>query len=72
MLASAVLLVGSLSWPAPDRRQIAQQMLNDRGMFLTRQYFKTALEVGNTHGVDLFLEAGFPPSLAVNLFGEWA
>ena len=70
MLVSAVLLVGSLSWPAPDRRQIAQQMLNDRGMFLTRQYFKTALEVGNTHGVDLFLKAGFPPSLAVNLFGQ--
>ena len=72
MLACAVLLVGSLSWPAPDRRQIAQQMLNDRGMFLTRQYFKTALEVGNTTGVDLFLKAGFPPSLAVNLFGERA
>lgn len=72
MVASAALLVGSLSWPTPDRRQIAQQMLNDRGMFLTRQYFKTALEVGNTHGVDLFLEAGFPPSLAVNLFGEMA
>ena len=70
MLVSAVLLAGSLSWPAPDRRQIAQQMLNDRGMFLTRQYFKTALEVGNTHGVDLFLDAGFPPSLAVNLFGQ--
>ena len=72
MLASAVLLVGSLSWPAPDRRQIAQQMLNDRGMFLTRQYFKTALEVGNANGVDLFLKAGFSPSLAVNLFGERA
>ncbi len=72
MIASAVLLAGSLSWPAPDRRQIAQQMLNDRGMFLTRQYFKTALEVGNANGVDLFLKAGFSPSLAVNLFGEWA
>ena len=72
MIASTALLVVSLSWPAPDRRQIAQQMLNDRGMFLTRQYFKTALEVGNTNGVDLFLEAGFPPSLAVSLFGETA
>ncbi len=72
MIASAALLVGSLSWPAPDRQQIAQQMLNDRGMFLTRQYFKTALEVGNTNGVELFLKAGFPPSLAVNLFDERA
>ena len=72
MIVSAVLLAGSLLWPAPDERQIAQQMLNDRGMFLTRQYFKTALEVGNTHGVDLFLKAGFSPALAVNLFGESA
>lgn len=72
MVASAVLLAGSLSWPAPDERQIAQQMLNDRGMFLTRLYFKTALEVGNSSGVKLFLEAGFPPTLAMNLFGEQA
>ena len=72
MLASAVLLAGALLWPAPDSRQIAQQMLNDRGMFLTRQYFKTALEVGNANGVDLFLKAGFSPSLAVSLFGEKA
>ena len=72
MLASASLLFISLLWPTPDKRQIAQQMLNDRGMFLTKEYFKTALEVGNKGGLDLFLKAGFPPSLAVNLLGQRA
>ena len=67
-VASAVLLVASILWPPPDERQIAQQMLNDRGMFLTPQYFQTAIQVGNASGVALFLDAGFPPPLAANLF----
>ena len=72
MLASAVLFIGSLSWPAPGNREIAQQMLSDRGMSLTRQDFKQALELGNTNGVELFLKAGFSPVLAVHLLGESA
>ena len=71
-VASGVLLAASVLWPAPDRRQIAQQMLNDRGMFLEPLYFQTAIEVGNASGVSLFLDAGFPTPLAASLFGAEA
>ena len=58
------------SWSQPTRQQVAQQILNDRGMFLQRIYYKTALEVGNTNGVALFHDAGFSPTLAFELLGE--
>ena len=66
--ASALLF----TWSQPTRQQIAQQILNDRGMFLRRLYYKTALEVGNTNGVALFQDAGFSRPLAFELLGEQA
>ena len=66
-VATAALL---LIWSQPTRQQVAQQILNDRGMFLQRQYYKTALEVGNANGVALFGEAGFGSTLAFELLGQ--
>ena len=68
IVASALLI----TWSQPTRQQIAQQILNDRGMFLRRLYYKTALEVANTNGVALFHDAGFSPPLAFELLGEQA
>ncbi len=67
-VASALLF----TWSQPTRQQIAQQILNDRGMFLRRLYYKTALEVANTNGVALFHDAGFSQPLAFELLGEQA
>ena len=68
VVASALLF----TWSQPTRQQIAQQILNDRGMFLRRLYYKTALEVANTNGVALFHDAGFSRPLAFELLGEQA
>ena len=69
-LSASSLLLGV--WSQPTRQQVAQQILNDRGMFLQRLYYKTALEVGNANGVELFHEAGFGPELAFELLGQTA
>ncbi len=74
-LIVAVCVVSSSllsAWSPPTRQQIAQQILNDRGMFLRRLFYKTALEVANANGVALFHDAGFSPTLAFELLGEQA
>lgn len=70
LVASITTAFLLLIWSQPTRQQVAQQILNDRGMFLQRQYYKTALEVGNVNGVELFGEAGFGPTLAFELLGQ--
>jgi len=58
MLASASLLFISLLWPTPDKRQIAQQMLNDRGM--TSYNYETS----NYTGLFFAGEASASPGLS--------
>ncbi len=70
LVTSIIAVFLLLIWSQPTRQQVAQQILNDRGMFLQRQYYKTALEVGNVNGVELFGEAGFGPTLAFELLGQ--
>ena len=50
-LIVAVSVVGGsllLSWSQPTRQQVAQEILNGRGMFLQPLFYKTALE-GREH-----------------------
>ena len=74
LLVAASAVSGTLlvAWSQPTRQQVAQQILNDRGMFLRRLYYKTALEVANVGGVALFHDAGFSRTLAFELLGEQA
>ena len=61
-----------LFWPQPTERDLAQQVLNDRGMSLDPRYYKIALEVGSFRTANLFHRAGFSPSLALALLGQRA
>ncbi len=51
-------------WDKPTGKQLAQQILDARGMRFEAEYYQTALEVGNASAIRLFHEAGFPPDLA--------
>ena len=69
-ILSAVTLVGVavslllIIWNHPSERQIARQILNNRGMHLTRNDYMTALEIGDEDAIVLFHEAGFSPRTA--------
>ena len=67
--AMSILLI---SWEPPTAQQVEQQLLANRGMFLRRVFYKTALENGDAHAVASFHNAGFEPSLAFALMGERA
>ena len=56
-------------WNPPSERQIARQILNNRGMHLTRGDYMTALEIGDQDAIVLFHEAGFSPGTAFTWLG---
>ncbi len=69
VVGTAVLYLLAI-WTPPTPQQIARQILNNRGMFLTRAHYMTSIEIGDWGSVDLFHEAGFDHSTAFHWLGH--
>lgn len=73
-----ILLVGGalvylLSiWQPPTEQQVARQILNNRGLLLTRAHYMTTVEIGDWNSLRLFHEAGYNRSTAFDWLGRRA
>ena len=57
-------------WEPPTRQQMARQILNFRGVSVTRDNYKMSLEIGDWGAVDLFHDVGFDTSSAFTWLGD--
>ena len=56
-------------WQPPSKPQIARQILNTRGMLLSREHYLTSLEIGDWTAIQLFHDAGFDSESAFAWLG---